>query len=75
MLASPLTLLSNWPRLRRALPHTMAVTTLLNLFLLVIFIVHARDLLEVGYYLWCASYVLVTCALYLNRRARLRAAR
>jgi len=71
ILAGPLALLSNSPRLWKVLQPITLTMMLLNLALLVIFVIHARDMLEVGYYIWCTSYLLVAIALYLGRRARL----
>jgi len=73
VLFGPLALLSHSTRLWKVLPHLVLAMSILNLALLIIGVIYARDLLKAGYYLWCVSYVLLACGLYLNRRERLSA--
>jgi hypothetical protein len=71
ILVGPLALLSKSPGIRKIVQPLTLTMLLLNLVLLVISIIYARDMIEVGYYLWVTSFVLVTCSLYLARQTRL----
>jgi hypothetical protein len=75
ILMSPLAFFARQGRLWNVLPHIMLAVTLLLVALVVYEAISDSDgpCLALGGYLWCASYVPVTCGLYLNRRARLRA--
>jgi hypothetical protein len=70
MLSTPLALWSHELRLRRVLLWLVLLVTLFNL---AVFASYALDVFRhmlVGYFLWCAAFVLVTCGLVLNLRAQ-----
>jgi hypothetical protein len=72
MAVTPIALLSSWALPWKALPLLMLVATLLNLAVLVNYATEAPNPLRLGYYLWCAALILVSCGLYLSVRTRSR---
>lgn len=72
MAVSPIALLSSWALPLKALQLPMLVATLLNLAVLVNYATKAPNPLKLGYYLWCAAFLLVSCGLYLSVRTTSR---
>jgi hypothetical protein len=73
ILMSPLAVFGRQSRMWKVFPHVMLVVTLLTNALALLSVFYDGDgvILLLGGYLWCISYVLITCALYLNRRIRM----
>ena len=69
MIASPVIVLGRFERLKSALPWLFILATIVDAQWFVFLLEGERRDLRAGYYLWCASFLMLAVARFLNQRA------